>query len=412
MTSGAALGPADTLAIVGASLAGLRAAEAARSDGFEGRIVLIGEELHAPYDRPPLSKAYLEDQTADTTFREHSVLVDDLGIDVRLGQRATRLDTTRKTVSTTAGTVEYERLIIATGVHARSIPGTDGLAGVHLLRTRDDATALRSELRPNVRVVVIGGGFIGSEVASSSMKLGASVTIVEAAPVPLARAVGPLGLVLTELHTSHGVAVRLGVGVESFTSDGGRISGVVLADGTELPADVLVIGIGASPATGWLRDSGLELNAFDGGVICDASLATSAPDVWAAGDVAHWHNSAFDQIMRLENWTNAAAQGAHAARNAINANDDPYSTVPYSWSDWYGHRIQFVGIPTADEVVVHSGSIEEGRMIALYRTGDRIVGALTVRQPRQIMKFRSLIENGATWNAALDLAEGAIPVAS
>ena len=399
----------ERLVVVGASLAGLRAIEAARTEGYRGEITLIGEEIHAPYDRPPLSKAYLEGATHDTTFRELLTLTDELGTTLRLGETATGLDVAQKEVHTDRGSVPYTDVIIATGSSPRRMPGAESLAGVYVLRTIDDAMALRREVRPGTRVVVIGAGFIGSEVASSCKKIGAEVTIVEAAPVPLARAVGAMGSTLTSLHSSHGVQVRIGVAVQELLGTD-RIAGVRLADGTVLEADVLVVGIGSSPATSWLHDSGLELHALDKGIVCDATLAASAPGVWAAGDVAHWYNGAFKSEMRLENWTNAAQQGAHAARNVALGTREAYATVPYYWSDWYEHRIQFVGIPTADEVHIASGSIDEGRLIALYRKEDRIVGALTVRQPRQIMKLRALIEQRASWDQALELAAHAQPV--
>lgn len=405
MSSGHPLGSDGSFVVVGASLAGLRAVEAARREGFTGEIVLIGDEPHLPYDRPPLSKAFLEGRTEDTTFRDLATLTEQLEITLQLGSPATSLDATRKQVTTTSATIGYDKLIIATGSAARTIDGLSGMRGVHVLRTRDDAASIRDAIRSGARVVVIGGGFIGSEVASSCHKLGADVTIVEAAAVPLVRAVGAdLGAILTELHERHGVRTLTGVAVDEVVGED-AVRAVRLSDGTTIPADLLVVGIGSAPATAWLAGSGVSLHARDGGVLCDEYLATNVPDVWAAGDVAHWHNAAFGRTMRLENWTSAAEQGAQAARNALHPEPSAYRTVPYYWSDWYDRRIQFVGVPDADEVRICAGSVEEGKLVALYRGGDQLVGALTMNDPRRIMKLRGLISSGAAWSDALEFMD-------
>ena len=395
--------------VVGASLAGLRAAEGARKAGFEGRITLIGAEAHLPYDRPPLSKAYLDDVEPGAapetpTFRTEEVLRDELGVELLLGAPATKLDTTGKAVLIGDQAVEYDAAVIATGATARQLPGAEGLAGVHTLRTLDDAVAVRAALDAGARTVVIGAGFIGSEVASGARKRGLDVTVIEASPTPLVRAVGEaMGAACASLHHRNGTDLRCGVGVTGLEGDG-RVERVLLSDGSTLDADLVVVGVGAVPATDWLADSGLRL---DNGIVCDATLFTGAEGVYAAGDVARWHNPLFDRSMRLEHWTSAAEQGAIAARNALDpASAKPYETAPYFWSDWYDSRIQFVGVPQADEVQVVDGDLErDGRCVALYREGDRLVGALTVNGQSVIMKYRGLIMKRASWADALAFAE-------
>ena len=392
------------LVVVGAALAGLRGVAGARASGFTGPVTLIGAEDHLPYDRPPLSKAYLAEAPGgppDTTFRSEDTLRRELGVDLRLGARATGLDTESRTVLVDDGTpVPYDALVIATG--ARVLPGTEDLAGVHTLRTADDAAAVRRALDEKARLVVVGAGFIGSEVASAARERGLPVTVVEAADVPLRRALGDeMGMACAAMHDRAGTDLRRGVGVRTIRRDGEGI-GVELADGGTLHADLVGAGIGAAPATSWLDGSGV---ALADGVRCDRTLATSVPGVYAAGDVAHWYNPLFGQPMRLEHWTSAAEQGATAAVNALNPGEArPYSTVPYFWSDWYGTRIQFVGISRADEVRVVSGDPAHGRWVALYRTGERLTGALAVDHPTHIMKYRVMINRGCTWDDGLDFA--------
>lgn len=397
------------LVVVGASLAGLRASEAARADGFEGKITLIGAEPHLPYDRPPLSKAYLDRALDDqapvsTEFRSESILRDELKVDLLLGVRAVGLDTTARIVTLADGRkVQYDALVIATGADARTLPGTDGLGGVHTLRTVDDAIAVRAALDAGARTVVIGAGFIGSEVASGARKRGLSPVVIEALPTPLVRAVGQeMGATLASLHTRNGTDLRCGVGVASIEGDG-HVERVVLEDGNAIPADLVVVGAGAVPGVGWLEGSGLTL---DNGVVCDENLWTGVEGVYTAGDVARWHNGTFDRLMRLEHWTSAAEQGATAARNALNPYaPKAYSTVPYFWSDWYDVRIQFVGSPAADEIVVIEDLDVDGRIVALYREGDRLVGVLTVDGQTEIMKYRGQIMKGTSFTDAVEFAE-------
>lgn len=398
----------DTLVVVGASLAGLRAVESARKVGFTGEITLIGAEPHLPYDRPPLSKAFLDvtdGEPAAPFFRDASVYGDELDVTVMLGQHATGLDADAKVVRVGDEThVPYDALVVATGASARHLPGGEELAGVHVLRTLDDSLAVRESLDRGARTVVIGAGFIGSEIASSAKKRGVDVTVVEAMPTPLVRAIGTtMGPAIASLHERNGTGLRCGAGVRSVEGEG-RVERVVLEDGSEVPADLVVVGIGVAPSVDWLEGSGMRL---ENGVHCDENLWTGVPGVYAAGDVVSWPNPTLGVRQRMENWTAAAEQGAAAARNALDpANAQPYGTVPYFWSDWYDLRIQHVGSPDADEVQLVEGDLDrppgaDNRWVALYRKGDRLVGALTVQARSEIMKYRGQIMKGGSWDDAL-----------
>lgn len=398
----------ERLVVVGASLAGLRAVEAARKTGFDGPITLIGAERHLPYDRPPLSKEFLDAAEPGVEglvpfFRSDDTFANELNVELLLGTPATGLDVERKLVLVGDREVAYDALVIATGSQLRTLPGSEHLEGVRGLRTLDDSLAIRKALDSGARTVVIGAGFIGSEIASSAKKRGVDVTIVEAQPTPLVRATGTeMGAAIASLHERNGTTLLCGTGVEAVEGED-RVERVVLSDGTVLDADLVVVGIGVSPYTDWLEGSGLVL---DNGIVCDETLWTGVPGVYAAGDVANWLNPTFNVRQRMENWTAAAEQGAAAARNALDPeNAKPYATVPYFWSDWYGSRIQFVGVPEADEVRVVDGHVDDDRWTALYRRGDRVVGALTLNGQTVIMKYRRMIGQKATWDEAIEFAK-------
>ena len=394
-----------SVSIVGASLAGYWAAETLRRDGFEGRISLIGDEPHAPYDRPPLSKKFLagdlDDDRLPLTTAEKLA---DLGLEMRLGCRATGLDVATRTLEVDGVAEPYDGLLIATGARCRNLPGTAGLAGVHTLRTRDDAEAIRDALANGARrVVVVGAGFIGAEVASTAIGRGAEVTMVEALEAPFGRVLGvEMGAVMADVHRRHGVDLRTGVGVDEVLGDD-RLAGVRLADGATLEADLLVVGIGVVPNTDWLEGSGLTL---DDGVVCDETCL-AAPDVAAAGDVARWANPRYGEVMRVEHWDNAVQQGVHAARRLLQSDEEatPYAPVPWFWTDQYDRKVQLAGRPhTDDEVRVVAGSTAEHRFAAFYGRDGRFTAALGMNRPRQVMQSKGLLDAGASWDEALAFA--------
>src|SRR5947209_16682137 len=320
-----------TVVVAGASLAGLRAAETLRQDGFDGRLVLVGAEAHLAYDRPPLSKQLLAGKVeAEQVSLCPPDRYDELGLELHLGRRATALDlASQEVVVDEAERIAFDGLVIATGASPRLLPGVPPLDGIHLLRTLDDCLAIRAGLERVIagrgRVVVVGAGFIGSEVAATSHAAGAQVTVLEALATPLSKALGEeMGAACASLHHDHGVDLRTGAGVSGFHGQH-RVEGVLLHDGTTVEADLVVVGVGVAPNTGWLESSGLKL---DNGVVCD-STAHAAPGVVAAGDVARWHNRLFETDMRVEHWTNAAEGGIAAARALLAGPEkaEPYAPV-------------------------------------------------------------------------------------
>jgi NADPH-dependent 2,4-dienoyl-CoA reductase/sulfur reductase-like enzyme len=395
----------ERVVVVGGSLAGLRAAEELRTQGYAGAIAVIGDELHRPYDRPPLSKQVLagKQEPEATALEPATGTIDDLAIDWHLGERATGLDLGAREVLLGGGArLGFDGLVVATGATPRHLPGTDHLGGVHTLRTLDDSVAIRAAvLAAPRRIAVVGAGFIGAEVAATCRGLGVEVTLIEALPVPLERSVGPvLGSVIADVHRDHGVDVRLGVGVVRI--DGGdRVEQIVLTDGTELEVDLVVVGVGVAPNTEWLEASGLPI---DNGVLCDETCL-AVPGVVAAGDVARWPNRRFGETMRVEHWDNAVEMGAHAARtllaDAAGGTGEPYAPVPWFWSDQYDRKIQLAGRAAPDdEVAVVAGSVEERRFAALFGRGGRVVGVLGMNMAAKVMRWRPLVEAGAPWDEA------------
>jgi NADPH-dependent 2,4-dienoyl-CoA reductase/sulfur reductase-like enzyme len=378
--------------VVGASLAGLHAVEAARESGFTGSVTLIGAEPCLPYNRPPLSKQFLDAHASpETPLHRTEDSLRALDVDLRLGQPASELDIAARQVAVGGERIGYDALVIATGVRARTLPtalGADGLAGVHTLRTIADARAVRSALDAGARTVVIGAGFIGCEVAAAARKRGLPVTLVEALPTPLRRAVGEsMGAAVSRLHRLHGAELRCGVTVTEIKG-AGRVERVVLSDRSVLAADLVVVGIGTAPETEWLRSSSLDVTD---GVRCDETLM-AAPGVYAAGDVARWRSPLFDRTMRVEHWTVAAEQGALAARNALDpAAAQPYASVPYFWSDCYDSKIQFAGIAGTAEPEIVAGGVYQRKFTAVYREGDRVIGAFTMNNPGHSAKYQALI---------------------
>jgi NADPH-dependent 2,4-dienoyl-CoA reductase/sulfur reductase-like enzyme len=390
------------IVIVGASLAGLRAAEALRDRGFDGELTLIGDEPHRPYDRPPLSKQVLQGawEPEQTFFRKKDGY-DALALDMRLGVRAVSVDLRARRVALADGTfADYDRLIIATGARVRTLSAIAPRAGLLALRGLDDAIVLRRAMMDAPRVAIVGAGFIGLEVAASCRARGLPVTVIEAIPVPLSPILGPtFGDMVAAMHRDHGVDLRTGVVVTDVLGES-RVAGVALSDGSRIDADIVVVGIGVTPNTEWLERSGLTI---DNGIVCNGS-GEAAPDVYAAGDVARVANRWHDDSPRIEHWTNAVEQAVHAAENALAGPEasTSFSSVPYFWSDQYDRRIQFIGGgPPHDEIVIVDGSLADRRLTALYRRGDRLVACLALNQPRALLKYRKLLAAGESWNAAL-----------
>jgi len=394
----------ERIVVVGGSLAGLRAVETLRREGYAGSLVVIGDEPHRPYDRPPLSKEILagEWEAAKTALPGSE---DDHGAEWRLGRRAEALDAEAREVVLDSGErVGFDGLIVTTGARARAIPGTPPLSGIHLLRTLDDALAVRDALDRSPRVCVVGAGFIGAEVAASCRGRGLDVTLVEALPVPLGMVLGErVGRHMEALHRDRGVDLRCGVGVVGFEGSD-RVEAVRLSDGTRIAADLVVVGIGVIPNVEWLTGTGLDLTE---GVACDATCATKLPGVFAAGDVARWENPLYGAPMRVEHWTNAVEQGIAAAENLLAGEGaQPFASVPFFWSDQYDTKIQMAGrpLPTDDVRVVH-GREGERRFVVLYGREDRLVAALGFNRARFIVGYRRAIGEGAGFAETVAAAE-------
>ncbi|XVQ89580.1 NAD(P)/FAD-dependent oxidoreductase [Microbispora siamensis] len=389
----------NRVVIVGASAGGLVTAEALRRSGYRGVLTLVGDEPHPPYDRPPLSKQILtgEWEPGRLPLRRDAD-IEALGLDLRLGVAATGLDVAGRTVELADGArVPYDGLVVATGVRSRRLPGGEGVAGIHTLRTLDDALVLKARLCPGRRLVIVGAGFVGAEVAAVARGLGVAVTMLEAGPVPMAQAVGEqAGRFLAQVHRDHGVDLRTDAAVREVVSAGGAVSGVRLGDGTVLPADDVLVAIGSVPNTGWLEGSGLHLAD---GLVCD-EFSAAAPGMYGAGDVARWHNPLFGTAMRVEHRTNAAEQGMAVARNLLSPEARrPFAPVPYFWSDQYDMKIQSYGhLRGHDEAVVVDGDVAQRRFLLAYRTDERLTGVFSVGMPPKTLRvWRAMIAAGATW---------------
>jgi len=399
--------------VVGSSLAGLRSAEALRRFGHQAPITLVGEEQHLPYDRPPLSKEVLTGaKVADDLALTDSVKLDELDITFRPGTRASRLDSAKKEIVLEGEKLSFDKLIIATGSHARHLSGSRTLKGVHTIRTINNANRLLGDLKKATQVVVVGGGFIGAEAASSARSLGCEVTVIEAAAAPMSRGLGDeMGAICGLLHADNGTNLRTNVGVDSLrpigaSHDSGEaesVGYVDLTDGTSIPAEVVIVGIGTIPTTDWLVDSGLSVS---NGLMCDrylcASPPGSSPDIYAAGDVAVWPNAWNGETMRVEHWTNAVEQGFAAAKNLLAEPDKrvEHSSVPFVWSDQYGHRIQIAGRPhNTDTVEIVAGSVAERAFVAAYHRGEELTGVMAIDMIKPFVLGRRLLSQRAGWDA-------------
>jgi NADPH-dependent 2,4-dienoyl-CoA reductase/sulfur reductase-like enzyme len=379
------------IVIVGGGLAAARTAEQLRRSAFEGSITIVSDEVHLPYDRPPLSKQVLRSELDDVALKPRE-FYDEKNITLMLGSAVRKLDTANRTVTLDDGTLlGYDEAVIATGLVPRRIPSFPELPGIHVLRSFEQSMALREEAGAARRAVVVGAGFIGCEVAASLRGLGVDVVMVEPQPEPLASVLGEqIGALVARLHRAEGVDVRTAVGVDSVTGQG-RVQKVVLTDGTELDTDLVVVGIGSRPATDWLQGSGVEV---DNGVVCDHVGKTSAPHVWALGDVASWQDATGHQA-RVEHWSNVAEQ-ARVLVPSLLGQELPSNlvVVPYFWSDQYDVKIQCLGEPEADDVV-HLVNDDGRKFLAYYERDGVVAGVVGGGMPGAVMKTRGKIAAGA-----------------
>lgn len=379
------------MVVVGAGLAGAQCVSALRRGGLRGPVTLLGDEPYAPYDRPPLSKDVLLGK-ADSTALD--VDYDRLGVELLTGRRATGLEP--GVLHTDAGPLPYGSLVIATGATATALPGADG---AHLLRTLDDALALRARLRPGSRLVLVGAGWIGAETATAARALGCEVTVVEAGPAPLPGALpAAIGGVMTAWYEEAGVTLHCGARVAAVTP-----GEVLLGDGTRLAADEVVVGIGARPATGWLAGSPVDLDA-GGAILTDERLRTSLAGVWAAGDCVSYPSARAGTRLAVQHWDHALQSGDAAAASLLGA-DTPYDPVPYFWSEQFGRMVQYAGRHTEGDEPLWRGAPGDPSWAVLWLRGGELRALLTVDRPRDLTQGRKLLERGA----ALDPARAADP---
>jgi NADPH-dependent 2,4-dienoyl-CoA reductase/sulfur reductase-like enzyme len=373
--------PAGVL-VVGASAGGLSTVEALRRKGYQGRLTVLGAESHLPYDRPPLSKQVLAGawDPERAQLRQPDAL-SALGAEFILADPAVGLDVQARTVHTASGRdLQADAVVVATGVRPRVLAGQAELAGVYVLRTLDDALSLRADLRESARLVVVGDGVLGAEIAATAHGMGLDVTLAGPQRAPMASQLGPVvGDLLADLHVERGVRLRLGAGVAGLAGEHGRVTGVRLATGEVLPADVVVVAIGAEPVTDWLAGSGLSV---DNGVICD-SRCRAADGIYAVGDVARWYHATLDSCVRLENRTNATQQAGVVAANIL-GEDRPYTPVPYFWTDQFDAKLQIHGVLPADAVVsIVDGDTAGRRFVGRYERNGKVSGVLGWNMPKR-----------------------------
>lgn len=381
--------------IVGASLAAVHAIESLRENGYQDGITLVGAERHLPYDRPPLSKnALRHGPVADKLLLKQPGWYVSHDVEVHLGRAAVGLDARRRRLHVAGGGhLDYDGLILATGSQARRFPFFESDAHAYTVRTIDDATALHERLDAGGHLAVIGAGFIGLEVAATASAIGMDVSVVETAPTPFTRVLGgEVGRWFQRWHETHGVTLHCDNMIKHVETNG-RGSKLHLRDGTMLAADVVLAGVGATPATCWLRGSGV---AVSDGVVCDSGLRTSVPGVVAAGDVARWYNPLFGEEMRVEQWSNAVEQGRKAALSLLGVADS-LASVPYFWSDQFDAKIRFAGRANGAEHV-HVRQDSDTSMVALFGAGGVIRGALCVNESRKLARYRAAIAERIPWN--------------
>lgn len=404
--------PEETFVIVGASLAGAKAAETLREEGFAGRVLLFGDEIERPYERPPLSKGFLLDKEPREKAHVHEAdWYDKHDVELRLGVSVASVDRDAHQVRlSTKEPIGYTRLLLATGASPRrlDVPGSK-LQGIHYLRTMADSAALKQALaHGGRRIAVAGAGWIGLETAAAARSYGNDVTIIEPEPTPLHAAMGPeLGGMFGDLHRAHGVDLRLDQGVAGFWG-AGQVSAVVTSGGAEIPADVVVVGIGVRPNTRLAEEAGLEVSD---GILVDQSLRTSDPDVFAAGDVANAYNPLLGRRVRVEHWANALNSGPAAAR-AMLGRDVAYDRVPYFFSDQYDLGMEMSGTASPGEYdeVVYRGDVASREFIAFWLSGGRVVAGMNVNVWDVTGDVQALIRSGNPVDAER-LADPGVPLA-
>jgi 3-phenylpropionate/trans-cinnamate dioxygenase ferredoxin reductase subunit len=391
--------PDETFVVVGANLTGGRAVEAMRKEGFDGRIVLIGAEPDLPYERPPLSKEYLRgDLPREKIFIKPREWYDEQNIELRLNTTATRIHPSSRTIEVDHGEpASYDKLLIATGGRERrvSVQGSE-LEGVYYLRRIGDSERIAAELQPGRRLVVIGAGFIGAEVAATARGKGLEVTVLEMGDVPLERALGrEIGELYARFHREQGVDVRTSEALECFEGSG-RVERAVGASGTAYDCDFVVVGVGIEPNVELARDAGL---AVDNGIVVDEYCHTSDASIFAAGDVANYYHPVLDQRLRVEHWANAQNQGAAAAKSML-GKQEPYVELPWFWSDQYDLNMQLVGYATEWDEVVIRGEVPSRSFSAFYVKDSQLLATLAVNRFKDIRPSRELIKQRVMFNAA------------
>ncbi|MFC5997060.1 NAD(P)/FAD-dependent oxidoreductase [Pseudonocardia hispaniensis] len=386
-----------TFVIVGASLAGAKAAETLRAEGFTGRVVLIGEEPEPPYERPPLSKGYLlGSQERGKAFVHERAWYDEQRIELRTGVRVEKLDPAAHTLTLADGErLGYTRLLLSTGsvIRRLEVPGVES-QGVYYLRRIEESDALREVLTEGARIAVIGGGWIGLEVAAAARERGAAVTLVELDSLPLRRVLGDeMAQVFADLHAAHGVDLRLGTGIREITGSGGRVASVLLDDDTSVPADAVVVGVGITPAVELAQAAGL---AVDNGVVVDESLRTSDPDIFAAGDVANAYHPLLGRRIRVEHWANALNGGPAAARSML-GQEVIFDRVPYFYSDQYDLGMEYSGYvqPGGYDRVVVRGDLAGREFVAFWLSGGRVLAGMNVNVWDVTDDIQRLVRSGS-----------------